>query len=428
MSKRIILPVISAILVASVETLGQLNIPGADGSDGVLELSGSTQIDLGLAASLCDCNGDGRTDEPCRWDCPSPVPGQGVYDSEKWAVVFKYTDINLSGGTLTFLNHPKRAPVVWLVAGSATINGTVSLNGQSPNQATIPEPGPGGFRGGAPHLSDTSPGSGGFGPGGGHYVGGAGSYGTGGSGNSGPVYGNASLLPLIGGSGGSIVHQSWVSCSGWADPGAGGGALVIACVNSLILNGQIRANGGNGGPQQCALAGPGRGGAGGAIRVIAETISGTGTFRARGGSGGGGAGRIRVEANSIELTDTGDPPYSRGFPLNPPLLWLPDDAPRVAIVDIGGQAVPTDPGANLGFPTDMVLSTDEPLIIQIEASSVPPDWQVEVRIVRLDGADQVIGATMVSGDATASLWEAEVIVPMGASAVQVNAFEPSMNP
>ena len=101
--------------------------------------------------------------------------------------------------------------MAWLVSGDVNIDGVVDLNGEAANDQTIPQPGPGGLRGGGPFLSESNPASGGFGPGGAPYSVGAGSYGTVGVGTPRAGYGNASVLPLIGGSGGT-VHAMRAAC------------------------------------------------------------------------------------------------------------------------------------------------------------------------------------------------------------------------
>ncbi len=141
-------------------------VPGADGSDGPLNVtSANLVVDLSLA-----------TTGPLESTAPA-TPGRGVYDPEKWAVVFRYSSVNVAAGrTVTFLNHPSGAPVVWLVGGpnpedgTATIAGTVALNGGQGHSYDAPAnffavPGPGGFRGGIGTALQTL-GSGGFGPGG----------------------------------------------------------------------------------------------------------------------------------------------------------------------------------------------------------------------------------------------------------------------
>ena len=185
---------LSTLCLASLQHVqADLTIPG-DGSDGALNITEDTVIDLSKAVTG-------------KWDQNNAAnAGHGVYDPEKWAIVFKYSSVNIAaetagvpsqlvGRTLRFTNHPSRAPVVWLVQGDVVINGIVSLRGEGTTRDSVlmltpREPGPGGFRGGAfgPSGSGT-----GYGPGGqadgspwGAYLG---------------SYGNPQIIPLIGGSG-----------------------------------------------------------------------------------------------------------------------------------------------------------------------------------------------------------------------------------
>ena len=177
-----------------------LTIP-SDGSDGNFNPATSVQIDLGLAA-----NG--------AWN--NPGSGNGVYDTDKWAVVYKFSSVNIPNGvTVSFKNHPSHAPVVWLVQGNVTINGIVNIAGQEaatpdPTLGLLPrESGPGGFRGAAfgPSGRGSGYGPGGAGPSG--YTTGHGQYLT--------AYGNPQIIPLIGGSGGgSYQYSSTIAAGGGA--------------------------------------------------------------------------------------------------------------------------------------------------------------------------------------------------------------------
>ena len=168
---------LAACLAAFTPSLfAQLLIP-SDGSDGALNVTANTVIYLSQAVTGNWTNNN------------TANAGKGIYDPNKWAVVFKYSSVNISGGAVSFINHPTHAPVVWLVSGNVTNNGTISLGGQSfsANYSDAAEPGPGGFRGGTLVMS-------GFGPGGGYSY--YGSY------SSPPYgYGNQQIVPLIGGSG-----------------------------------------------------------------------------------------------------------------------------------------------------------------------------------------------------------------------------------
>ena len=120
----------------------QLTLPTTDVSDGALNVTGVTNIDLRNAITVSSwTNSNAATNA-----------GNGVYDPAQWAVVFKYSSVNIaSNGTVNFINNITHAPVVWVVNGNVTINGTVNLDGLAGNnsdQNNLTEPGPGGFRGG----------------------------------------------------------------------------------------------------------------------------------------------------------------------------------------------------------------------------------------------------------------------------------------
>lgn len=266
------------LLLAFLPARAAITVPGASNTDGELLVTTNTVIDLSQVVAAA-------------WDSDNTAHAvKGVYDSNKWAVVFKYSRVQVdAGATVTFKNHPGRAPVVWLVDGDVEITGVVSLNGgDGVNPPNLAEPGPGGFRGGSGYYSggfDSGPG---FGVGGGNRSGAGGSYGTqSGGGQNQPPYGNPSLVPLIGGSGGA-AHEGGYGTGA----GAGGGAILIAASGEVVVTGLLAADGGH---QQGFPAGAGRDGA---IRIVANTLGGTGTLKAL-GSGGhqgpGGLGRIRLE-------------------------------------------------------------------------------------------------------------------------------------
>ena len=57
--------------------------------------------------------------------------GRGIYDPNLSAVVFKYSSITIeSNCTVTIVNHPAQAPVVWLVADDIVVNGTIHASGR----------------------------------------------------------------------------------------------------------------------------------------------------------------------------------------------------------------------------------------------------------------------------------------------------------
>jgi hypothetical protein len=393
-----------------------ITIPGADGSDGALEITATTVIDLSEAVTGV-------------WDADNSAnAGKGIYDPQKWAVVFKYSSVTIdAGATLSFSNHPSRAPVVWLVNGDVTIDGAVNLNGQRYQTPPInSEPGPGGFRGGTGYYRSLNNGAG-FGPGGGGHVnddGASGSYGT--SGSYGPLsYGNQSLIPLIGGSGGSGARDG-AKFSG----GAGGGAILIACQSTLTVNGIVQSNGGSGyKPNDFCGSG-----SGGGIRLIADTLAGNGKIHALGGGNGeytGGFGRICIERvlnnNTLEVLPEKEPIDITSS--TTATIWPPYNAPKVKILSIGGKNVPDDPRASFGTDgADVVLPEVSSTQVVVETKNVEQESQVIVRVTPRFNASYIIANATVDhvdpNDPTVIYWVADLSVNVGYSAVQVKVVRP----
>lgn len=411
------------VAVTSSPSRGDIDV-NSDGSDGNLALGADFEFDLSTAASLCDCDGIDQggdldfIDDECRWDCPSPVAGQGVYDREQWAIVYKWTSVTIPAGvTVTFsTNHYSRAPVVWLVQGTVQIDGTLSVDGQSSNtgdSVIFPEPGPGGFRGGRATAGSTVFGSPGFGPGA-HCTCAGGSYGTAGGGGSGTEYGNDAALPLIGGSGGGAC--------GTSEGGGGGGAILVAANQSISVNGFVLARGGNG-----------SGGSGGAIRLVADSVFGSGLLRAQGGSGSSaGVGRIRVEANDVQLVYPGVPLFVEDLPT---FIFPPANSPKLRAITLGGVGVPSDPSGVIDDPTeaDIGIATLDPVTLEIEAENFPVGTVVDVHIMPMfsattSGICHTIVQSTPLADAGGGILTAtaDLTLPAGYSLVIMRAaFDPS---
>ena len=416
--KNLVLNVVLIILCV-LPAQAAITIPSADGSDGALQITTTTVIDLSEAVTG-------------NWDADNSAnAGKGIYDPEKWAVVFKYSSVSIdAGATLSFSNHPSRAPVVWLVNGNVTINGIVSLNGQG---YQIPpknsDPGPGGFRGGSGYYKTIKRGSG-FGPGGGYIdsnLGSGGSYGTKGSRGFSP-YGNQSLIPLIGGSGGD--GSNYDSGETLKSGGAGGGAILIACQNTLTINGIIQSNGGAGIDYQGNGSGSG---SGGGIRLIANILVGSGKVSAIGGDSRipGGLGLIRIERvvndNSLEVMP--GPSVVNLTSETTAMLWPPENAPKVKIISIGGENAPDDPRAEFGtYGADVTLPEVSSTQVVVETTNVEQASQVEVRVTpRFNNSYTTVNAvieSVVSEDPLVIKWIAELPVNVGYSSVQVKVLRP----
>ncbi|MGV3660690.1 MAG: hypothetical protein ACO1TE_10915 [Prosthecobacter sp.] len=379
MSIRSIFLTTALLLTSTGSLLSQISIP-SDGSDGALNVT-SSNLTIDLSQAVTGTWSDNNTANA----------GKGIFDPAKRAIVFKYASVNIaSGRTVTFTNHPSRAAVVWLVQGGVTIAGTLSLNGSYPPMNNLlAEPGPGGFRGGA--QGPLGQGSG-LGPGGGRVSGNNGAYAT--------VYGNPSLVPLIGGSGGF-------------QGGGGGGAILIACASTIQVTGSITATGGSG---NYAPAGAG---SSGAIRLVAHAITGTGTLNAS------YDGRIRLEANSVAGSIVPSPQTIAVPPASPPVIWPAATAPTVKVVSVDSVAAPAVPTASLDLSADVGISTNGATTVTLQTTNFPVDGVVEVRSAAKFAANAAwTTAVFQSGDASLATWTATVTFPTGFTTLQARATVP----
>lgn len=376
---------VSVLFTASLGVAsGQITFPN-QGTDGALNLpnyNGAYSINLAEATET--------TSPPSTWDqSNSARAGKGVYDRDKKAVVFKYSSVYLGiNNNLSFQNHRTRCPIVWLVSGDVTINGTLSLNGATAYSSSQveAEPGPGGFRGGIQAVVSS-----GLGIGGGI---------NGADGTFASAYGNIALIPLIGGSGGG---------SG----GGGGGAILIAASGTITINGAITASGGgsNGGD-----------GSGGAIRLVANTIGGTG------GVNPGTDGRLRIESNNVisgSLTTTPQTIAVRLPVSGQPILW-PDSntATTAKILSVDSVSAPAQPFAPLALDADIRIekAAAAASVVTIRTTNFPTTGSVKLRAAgKFTASAQLINATLVSGTFAQADWTAPVTFASGYTTLQVVA-------
>lgn len=379
-----------ALLLGSlVPVSAQLIIP-SDGTDGAFNPTEDVVVDLSLAQSA-------------EWTTPVPGPsmGFGTYDAEKWAVVFKYSSINIPEDvTVTFRNHPTHAPVVWLVQGSVTIDGHLNLDGQpgtsGPDALTPREPGPGGFRGSA---------AGPAGVGSGHGPGGGGQFQHA---THNTTYGNPQIIPLIGGSGGG--GQNTNAGSG------GGGAILVAAATDIVVDGEISV-----------LAGARTvyGGSAGSIRLVADQVGGSGSLNASSLTGTNGTGRIRVEANMLSTSLNLIPSTIGVSPGVSPTIFPAASDPTVRIVSVDGVPTPPDPVAPLISSADVAIENNDPVTVVIETRNFATSGSVvSVRQAGKFSATVVTNASFTSGDSTLALWEATVTLAPGFASMQARATAP----
>lgn len=393
-----------AIAMMGAFALADIDVP-SDGSDGdlVVGVNETRTIDLGLATTGT-------------WN--QPGNGNGVYDPVKWAVVFKYNSVTIRpGGVVRFLNHPSNPPVVWLVKQSVFSEGEITVDGGfGAGNRSFSVPGPGGFAGGrgsATQVQNTA----GRGPGASpdrnnRTAAYANSFDTS------VAYGNDQILPLIGGSG-----ASWNNPAGG---GAGGGAILIAARQSITFsrspqggNPGIRARSQNVDPA----------GSGGAIRLVAETVSGTqaNMYACWEGNRADSLrwGRIRIEAVN-NFSDWELRGKTSIVPLvGAPQIWPSDTSPQAKILSIGGLNAPSDPRAQDGAANaDMTLNTDQPVIVRVQCTNVPiANWKVQLKLVVPEGDAVLKECSLVEGNDVVSFWEASFTLPPGVSVIQPRAYK-----
>ncbi|MEW6535601.1 MAG: CARDB domain-containing protein [Candidatus Auribacterota bacterium] len=207
------------------------------------------------------------------------VQSGGIYDIA-FSTARTYTNIDIYG-TLT---HTQDAASGYKLDINCTNNFTVYNTGSVDvsGKGYASEQGPG--AGASQTISNTS------------YAGSGGSYGGWGSNgfdnldNTNAPYGSIKNPVDFGSGGGRNRSYAYYG-------GSGGGSIDLNVTGTLTVNGTIKSNGENGG----LYAG---GGTGGSIRVITDTLAGTGEIQANGGArysasssyrgGGGSGGRIAV--------------------------------------------------------------------------------------------------------------------------------------
>jgi hypothetical protein len=356
-TRNLLLLAVTASVGLGIPATAQLFDSGSNGSMGALDVTSDLTLDL---------------------------PPNGV---------FHYTTITVANGaTLRFNRNALNTPVHLLASGDVVINGAIDVSGSAGNSVVGGSGGPGGFDGGKPGFGAGAPPGAGYGPGGGlpgqNLIGaggaGGGAYATApqfsdGNLNHGSVYGSALLVPLVGGSGGGGTDGS---------PGVGGagggGAILIASSTRITLSGTIRAYG------WASSSSAVNDGSGGAVRLVAPVVAGSGTLYVYGRAGDNRAGLGRIRIDTIDR---------RGMALSTPAVtpsvgafmtsFAPGN-PKLDVIAAAGTVIPegvaapvtislpfgSDPNRtitvqarnfNAVVPIDVVLTPDSGAVIKVQA-------------------------------------------------------------
>jgi hypothetical protein len=300
--------------------------------------------------------------------------------TEKPDGIWNFTTIDIpSAAEMRFVKNAANTPVVWLATGEVYIGGILRLDGQnasgndgSDNYALG---GPGGAPGGLGAIrwdvSGNYAGTPGQGAGGGTPGVTSGQYGS--DANFKDTYGNTLLLPLVGGSGGGGGAST---DSGNGGHGAGGGgAILIASDRDITVDGYINVDGGD---QVWGGGSYGGHGSGGAIKLMADRVEGSGNLWARGGRSysDARAGRIRIEAFFRPLAAKATPPATSTAPIAAPDFG---DIPTLTIVSVDGENVAAPPTGNLQTP-DVVFTAAGTVNILVDSENIPEGTAVSLRI------------------------------------------------
>ena len=272
---------------------------GSDGSYGPIDITSHTQL---------------------------PMPDDGVFHA---------TTINVANAvTLSFIPNGRNTPVYLLATGDVVIDGTISVDGQLGTATAGGAGGPGGFAGGAPGFSGNPPGAG-KGPGGGQI--GAPPYTTRGAPASFVIgdnpYGTLLLVPLVGGSGAA-------GTAGLGGSGGGGAILIASNTKITFVSGTVSASA----PWNSASYSTG-----GAIRVVAPEVEGTGTLSAIGYATGSSDGRVRIDSLFPGLL-TGMTLTAAESTMGNFMLARMPDVPRMHFVSVAGQTDFTSPPVSVLLP------------------------------------------------------------------------------
>ncbi|MFN0167415.1 MAG: hypothetical protein ACKV22_13370 [Bryobacteraceae bacterium] len=187
---------------------------------------------------------------------------------------------------------------------------------------------------------------------------------------------------------------------------------MIASSLQITISGDINANGGGGFSYWGSCQANSKGGGGGAIRLVANSVTVAGQLYALGGTPSswvgtstGGAGTIRIEApiNSRVFTGSAYPPAVLSD-INPTIV--PTNAPLLTILSIGGYPVPSSSGTSFSA-IDVLLPNQlqDPIPVVVRGTNVPPGSPLSLKFHGSVGATATTATlTGTTTSSTATLY------------------------
>ena len=158
--------------------------------------------------------------------------------------------------------------------------------------------------------------------------------------------------------------------------------MLIAASGTITLNGYINSYGGAGGGNWYGVSG---GGSGGAIRLLAARIAGSGWIEPGGGSSGGGEGRVRFDAYQVSYSGGAHGSVSKGSQFV--VIPMTGTLPQLTVSSVGGVPV-TAPPTGVLYTPDAVLSSQQnnPIPIVVSCAGLPLHTLITVGVKAASGA------------------------------------------
>jgi hypothetical protein len=187
---------------------------------------------------------------------------------------------------------------------------------------------------------------------------------------------------------------------------------LIAASQSIQINGSITANGGQSAINHyyysyCYTSG---GGSGGAIRLVATSLAGSGYISAAGGADShrvGGQGRIRFDVLGNNFGGQIVGVFTQGF--QPIIIPVAGQGVQLSIASVAGASVSANPSGQIVSP-DTIISGQQanPIPIVVNCSNLPLNTLITVIVKPASGSSvSAVGynntGTLASSTATVLL-------------------------
>jgi hypothetical protein len=180
----------------------------------------------------------------------------------------------------------------------------------------------------------------------------------------------------------------------------------------IAASGNIQLNGGTIGARGGAGFGQAGSGSGGAIRLVASAIAGSGFVDASGGSSGGatgGLGRVRFDTYLNNFSGSINGVSSQGSQF----VVIPGSNSQLLVTSVAGVPVSSTPSGMVGAPDVFVSALQtNPVPIVVQCSNVPLSSSITVTVTPMSGVPvSAVGTN--SGTVASSTATVQMTVPRG---------------